>query len=135
MNFAKSCKKSKITPTQRSLKKFRDEGWLVAVVERWNPYARIRQDLFGFVDLLAIKGDVTLAVQTTSGSNVAARIHKIATVQAAALWLESRNRKIVLHGWRKCGARGKRKLWECRIVDLTLDALAACKTANAMSAL
>jgi len=28
-----------MTPTQRSLAKLRAEGWLVAVVERWNPYA------------------------------------------------------------------------------------------------
>jgi hypothetical protein len=36
-----------VTPTQRSLAYLRAEGWQVAIVERWNPHARIRQDLFG----------------------------------------------------------------------------------------
>lgn len=105
------------SPTQRSLAKLRADGWLVAVVERWNPYAKVRQDLFGFIDLLAIKGNETLAVQTTSGSNVAARFEKIRNTSAghaAGLWLASPNRRLVIHGWRKAGPRGKRKVWECR---------------------
>lgn len=105
------------SPTKRSLAKLRAEGWLVAVVERWNPYAKVRQDLFGFIDLLAIRGDETLAVQTTSGAHVAERFEKIRNTDAghaARLWLASPNRKIVIHGWRKVGPRGKRKTWECR---------------------
>jgi hypothetical protein len=108
----------KTSPTQRSLKLLRDEGWTVAITERWNQFARIKQDLFGFIDLLAIKGDVTMAVQTTSGSNVSARINKIRALQAAAIWLESPTRTIVVHGWRKAGPRGKRKTWQCRKEDL-----------------
>lgn len=87
---------------------------MVAVVERYNPYAKIRQDLFGFIDLIAVKGDIVLAVQTTSGANAAARVAKIQGTQAAATWLESAYRAIVVHGWRKVGARGERKLWDCR---------------------
>lgn len=109
-----------MSPTQRSLAKLRKDGWLVAITERWNPFAKIRQDLFGFVDLLAIKGDTTLAVQTTSGDNVTARIAKIRALQSSSLWLESPNRKIVVHGWRKIGERGKRKIWECREVTLEI---------------
>ena len=108
-----------MTPTQRSLAKLRAEGWTVAVVERWNPYAKIRQDLFGFIDLIALRGDETLAVQTTSGPNVAARIDKIRGTQAAAIWLESPTRKIAVHGWAKRGERGKRKAWDCREVFVT----------------
>ena len=108
-----------MSPTQRSLAKMRKEGWFCAITERWNPYANIRQDLFGFIDVLAMRGDVLLAVQTTSGGNVAARVEKIRATQAADLWLESPARRIVVHGWRKVGARGKRKMWECREVDIT----------------
>lgn len=104
----------KNSPTQRSLAKLRAEGWLVAVTERWNPFAKIRQDLFGFIDLLAVRGNETLAVQTTTGPNMAAREIKIRASQAAAIWLESPTRKIVIHGWTQRGPRGKRKLWECR---------------------
>ncbi len=106
----------KTSPTQRSLAKLRADGWLCAVTERWNPYAKIRQDLFNFIDLLAIRNDKTLAVQTTSGANLAARVEKIKSTPAAALWLESPNRAIVVHGWVKQGARGERKVWKCREV-------------------
>lgn len=107
-----------MTPTARSLKELRDDGWMAAVVERWNKFAKVRQDLFGFIDILAVKGDKTLAVQATSGTNVSARIKKICENQGASFWLESPNRFIEVHGWRKVGPRGKRKLWECRVIDI-----------------
>jgi len=105
-----------MSPTQRTLKEMRKRGYLCEIVERFNPWSKTRHDLFSFVDVLCIKGDETLAVQTTSGSNVSARIAKIAQTQAAALWLESPSRKIVVHGWALKGKRGKRKLWQCREV-------------------
>ena len=108
----------KTSPTQRSLKLLRSQGWLVAVTERWNPFAKVRQDLFGFIDLLCIKGDKTLAVQTTSAANAAARVDKVKAMQSASLWLESPGRAIVVHAWAKQGARGKRKLWHCREVHI-----------------
>ena len=64
------------SPTQLSLKKLRQEGYTVAIVEHWNAFARIRQDLFGFIDLLALKDKEVLAVQTTSASNMSARAKK-----------------------------------------------------------
>lgn len=106
-----------MTPTQRSLKMLRDDGYFVAVVEKWNPHVRIRQDLFGFADLIAFKDNDVLLVQTTSGSNVAARISKINENPIALLW-KTENRKIVVHGWRKTGERGKRKTWQARIEQL-----------------
>lgn len=108
-----------MTPTQRSLKELRKAGWLVAVVEKWNPHVRIRQDLFGFADLLAVKGDQVLLVQTTSTSNVAARLGKIRAEAKSHVWLAGQNRRIVVHGWAKRGPRGKRKLWECREIEVT----------------
>ncbi len=102
------------SPTSRTLKKLRDEGYLAEVVERFNYFTKRRNDLFSFIDVVAIRGDETLAVQTTSGSNVSARIAKIRATQASAIWLESPSRKIVVHGWAKRGARGKRKVWSCR---------------------
>lgn len=57
-----------MTPTQRSLKQLRLAGWLCAVTERWNPHVKIRQDLFGFADLIAVKGDECRLIQTTSGA-------------------------------------------------------------------
>ena len=89
-----------VSPTQRSLKYLRDQGYTVAVTERWNPFAKIRQDLFGFVDLIAIRNGATLAIQSTSASNLSSRRKKIEShenlqVVQAAGW------NVILHGWRK----------------------------------
>ena len=102
------------SPTQRSLAHLRDGGWLAQVVERWNPHARVRNDLFGFIDILAIRDGQTLGVQATSGTNVAARVRKIAesehvgAVRAAGWRLE-------VHGWRK-NAAGR---WVLRVEDVS----------------
>jgi hypothetical protein len=103
-----------MTPTQRSLAHLKDAGYRAAVVEKWNPHARIRQDLFGCIDIIAVGNGETLAVQTTSGSNVSARVKKIAEAEAlpdirAAGW------KIFVHGWRKA-ANGR---WTLRVVDVS----------------
>lgn len=102
-----------MSPTQRSLALLRERGYLVAVVERWNPYARVRQDLFQILDLLAVRGEETLGVQVTSDSHVAERVAKI-TQSDATSWLRRANWSLVVHGWRKRG-RG----WVCREVDVS----------------
>lgn len=103
-----------MTPTARGVAKLKANGYRVAVVEKWDPHARIRQDLFGIIDLLAIRNGETLAVQTTSSSNVAARMTKIADSEAtpdirAAGW------RFEVHGWRK----GKNGRWQCRVEDVS----------------
>jgi len=109
----------KTSPTQRSLAKLRAEGWTCAITEHWNPFAKLRQDLFGFIDILAMRGHFIMAVQTTSGGHVSDRGDKIRYLQTAQLWLESPMRLIVVHGWRKVGERGMVKRWECREVNIT----------------
>lgn len=111
-----------MTPTQRSLKMLRDAGYTVAITEHWNPFANIRQDLYGFIDLLAIAPrNSVLAVQTTSGANVAKRISKILSIPAAKVWLETGS-IIVVHGWRKLKPRGtKVPKWHCLERYVTLD--------------
>ena len=114
----------KTSPTQRSLKKLRSEGWTCEITEHWNPFARIRKDLFGFIDLLAMRGDELLAVQTTSAANMSAREQKIRALQSHALWLASPSRRIIIHGWAKRGKRGQRKTWQCVEREIkTADAL------------
>lgn len=67
-----------ISPTQLTLRQLKADGWLAAVVEHWNPHARVRNDLFGFIDVIAVRPGETLAVQATTAANVSARVHKIA---------------------------------------------------------
>jgi len=111
-----------MSPTQRSLKLLRSQGWTCWITEHWNPHAGIRQDLFGFADLVALAKDNVLLVQTTSGSHVSARIEKIRQNPIALLWLSSPTRWLVIHGWRK---PAKSRSWVCRTVHLrkTVDGI------------
>jgi len=105
---------AKVTPTQRSLAHLRKTYPLVAVVERWNPHVGIRQDLWTFVDILAVGNGETVAVQTTSGNHVAERIKKITDADALP-HLREAGWRILVHGWTK-NASGRYTLRE---VDLS----------------
>lgn len=109
-----------MSPTQRTLAELRKTCQLVQVVEKWNPHARIRQDLFGIVDVLAIRAGETIAVQATSGSNVAARVSKIAESAALPL-LRKAGWRVIVHGWRKVAVKrgGKAMRWDLREVDIS----------------
>lgn len=105
----------KKSPTQLTLQKLKTDGWTtLAIVEHWNAFARVRQDLFGFIDILAIneKGEV-LAVQTTSYTNIYARIKKI-SLNEHINNVRKANWKIEVHGWRK-----KNNKWEVIIKDVS----------------
>jgi hypothetical protein len=99
-----------MTPTARTLEELRRQGYTAAVVEHWNPWAKIRQDLYGFIDVLAIKEDETgvFAVQTTD--HAANRMDKAQASPNLRVWLASGNR-FEVWGWNKRGARGERKTW------------------------
>ena len=101
------------SPTQLSLKKLRDEGDLVAITEKWNHFCKIRQDMWGFCDLLAIKENEVLAVQTTSASNMSARASKIADSENVGM-VRKAGIKIHIHGWIKNGRK-----WECKVMDVS----------------
>jgi hypothetical protein len=104
-----------MSPTQRTLVELRKRGFTAYVVERWNPYARVRQDLFGIIDILALKPGVPLlAVQATSSANVHARLAKVRDSSLASDWVSSGNH-LEVWGWGKRGPRGKRKIWTVTI--------------------
>ncbi len=109
------------SPTTRSLKHLRDSDWTPAIVER-RCGKFVTVDLFGFGDILAIKhGETPQLVQTTTGSNLAARRTKIYASDLAALVLQSGFR-IVLHGWRELKVKrgGKAVRWELKEEEVTL---------------
>lgn len=68
-------------------------------MEKWNPHSKIRQDLFGFADLLAYTDGRIALIQTTSRSNLAARRRKILESDAAMHWVTYAGGDIFLHGW------------------------------------
>lgn len=110
------------SPAQQSIALLKSEGYTVGITEHFNSFARIRQDLFGFIDMVAVRpqGMGVLAVQTTSRANVNARLEKILVSKNAKVWLEAGN-DIEIHGWAKMGARGERKLWKCHRLAVTID--------------
>lgn len=111
------------SPTQRTLALLRKDGWTCAIVERWNPHARIRQDLYGFIDIVAIHPDRgILGVQACAGASHAARRTKIIQEPRAWLWRKAGG-MIDVCSWSKKGAAGKRKMWEARIEHIALGDL------------
>ena len=99
-----------MTPTQRSLAHMRNHGYLCEVVERWNPYARVRQDLYGFIDILCV-GDDIVAIQTTTKGNMKARIDKIAEHENFCKVIES-GMRVIVHGWHK-----KNNRWDLDVFE------------------
>lgn len=114
-------RKQSKSPTQRSLAHLRKEGWTVAIVEKFNPYIKIRQDLWGFGDLLCfhpLRG-IDMIVQTTTSANLAGRVQKVRENATAVLWLLSAHHRIEVHGWAKRFERGKKRpKYELRKVEL-----------------
>jgi carbonic anhydrase len=103
------------SPTQRTLALLREDGYLAAVVEHWNPHARVRQDLFGIIDVVAVGNRSTIGVQATSYSNVSARVAKLRDSDTIGRLREA-GWSIFVHGWKKDRKSGR---WEVRQVDLS----------------
>lgn len=108
-----------MTPTRRALADLRAEGWSAQVVEYWLAPARRRIDLFGCIDIVAVKaGESILAVQVTSGTNHAARVTKATGTPEIGLWIAAGGR-FEVWSYAKRGPLGKRKVWTRRIEPLS----------------
>lgn len=99
------------SPTKLSMQRLVAEGYQPFVVEYY-AYGR-KHDLFGFADILACKKDEALLVQTTSYSNIPARVKKI-TEHPNVSAVRDAGFRIVVEGWRL-----KDGVWISRQVDLS----------------
>jgi hypothetical protein len=114
-----------MSPLQRTQKLLRERGYYVAKTEHWNHYAKIRQDLFGFIDTLAVNGNALLAVQTTTGSHCAATVKKVMSLPVARVLVY--HMEIEVWSWEKqlsgdklkSGKLDRRKVWTLRVEKLT----------------
>ena len=104
------------TLTKRTLDKMRKEGYLCQVVETFNRYAGVKNDLFGFIDVLCVKENEVLGIQTTSISNMNARIEKILT-HKNYLPVKKSGIKILVQCFAKKTVN-KRIIWECKEKEL-----------------
>lgn len=102
-----------MTPTARTLKYLRSLGYVAGVVERYCSFTRRRHDLFGFIDIIAVRGDEVLGVQATTASNLNARIEKSKALAEFSTWVRG-NRKAMFIGWKR--PTKTRRTWEPRIV-------------------
>ena len=97
------------SPTAQALAELRADGYEVGVVERRLPIPGlwVTQDLFGIIDLVAMKpGEPLLAVQVTSRSNINARITKALAGGKAKTWVSTGNKfEIVGFGGKKTSKR------------------------------
>lgn len=106
------------SPLSRSLKYLREKGYVAEKVEKWNAYAKIRQDFGGFADIIAFNETETIAIQATTTPNILARESKIMELPKLQRWLLSPYRRVEIHGWAKRGERGKRKTWTLKVREI-----------------
>jgi hypothetical protein len=111
------------SPTERTLKYFRDYGWQIGVVERWIERTRKRVDLFGFGDLVAFKpgdhfwGQEPYIIQATSTANISSRVAKIKSIDAARDWMDVGG--ILVIGWKKYATPVGGRWWRPTIQQMT----------------
>jgi hypothetical protein len=102
-----------ISSTEKTIALLRKQGWQAENVERWNNFAKKRKDLFGVIDIVAIREGETLGIQATEGmNNKSNRVKKIKASAKAEMWKLAGNR-LEVWTWRKIGGR-----WECDIEKL-----------------
>lgn len=96
-----------VSTASRTIGMLRDNGWIAELVERYNPYSKKYNDLFGFADVLALKPrSGVLFIQVTTGGKVNARLEKIRSeaFEQAEHVILTIGARIEIHGWRKVKA-------------------------------
>jgi hypothetical protein len=111
--------KASKSPTSRTLERARKLGYTIQVVERWNPHAKVRIDLFGCIDLVAVTSDAIVGIQACAGSSHAARRTKALLEPRLAAWVRAGGR-FEIWSWTQ-NAAGK---WDVRIENLDATVLA-----------
>lgn len=116
-------KKRKVGNTgAQTMKWLRDIGYTVGKTEQWLAFAKIRRDLFGFADVVAMKEGKkgVLAVQTTHQNFIADHKKLLRTMKTVKLWLSCDNR-LWLVGWNKFwNYKGTRKIWAPVVFNVVL---------------
>lgn len=109
--------KKKKSPTQHTLGFLRKNGWIPWITEVWNPHSKTRRDLYGALDLVAVRdgGRGVLGVQCSSLSGIAGRFKKlnenvIDKGPAMIYWMRSGN-PFLLVGWYQTPQGQMRARW------------------------
>lgn len=110
-----------MTNTSRTLELLRERGFRCGIVERYNQFTKQRHDLFGIIDIIAIKHGQIYGVQSC-GSSYAEHKRKILDTMYGVYWLEAGG-ELLLVGWRKIKKKrgGKAMIWSPREYKFTLE--------------
>lgn len=132
---------SKITPTQRTLKYYRDLGLTtIQKVERWQSFGITGQigvrkdfgkspghrvDLFGCIDIIAVgmldpdESEQIIGIQCCGQTGHAEHVAKIIAEPRAMDWIRAGG-KLILVSWSK-RKKKRRETWCPRIQEITID--------------
>jgi hypothetical protein len=116
MEAIKKKKRAK-SPTARALEELRKLGYPAQVVERWNQFAKVRQDLFRCIDIVYLTEGSIVGVQATVGGSHANRRAKILAEPLALAWLKAGG-LLEVWSYSLTGARGEVKRWTLRKEEL-----------------
>jgi hypothetical protein len=119
-----------LSPTQRTLRELRGQGRICGIVERWLQHAGphgLRQDLFGFIDLIALDSQRGIIGIQSCGQSFSAHRRKIVDsdcTENVIEWLRCGG-KVELWGWRKVKLKrgGVAMRWKPRVEEITLESL------------
>jgi hypothetical protein len=115
-----------MTPTQRTLKALRGQGRICGIVERFNPYGGkhgVRQDLFGFIDIIALDPVLGVVGVQSCGEAFSGHVKKMTELRHYEMKAWLRHAKVELWGWRKVVLkRGSASVrWKPRVMDFWLE--------------
>jgi hypothetical protein len=96
-----------MSPNARSKALLEAEGYAADIVQM-RVTRLVTRDLFGILDLVAIREGETLGVQATSASNHASRRRKVSESEILPTLLAA-GWRIEIHSWAKRASR-----WRCR---------------------
>lgn len=123
-------RRSRFSSAQRTLKHLRELGRVCAITEKWNPHVGphgVRQDLFGFIDVLALDPQRGFIAIQACASGRAEHIRRIADneddqiTEAVLTWLRCGGHIEVWY-WRKLKVKrgGKAQKWMPDVTEITL---------------
>jgi hypothetical protein len=110
---------------ERTLAWLREHGYEAAKTEHWNHFAKRKQDLYGFIDVLAVSEHHLLAIQVTDDAHRSEHERKVLNNKVARLLVYHMD--IELWSWglkltrakRKDGLLNRRKEYQLRRDALT----------------
>jgi len=105
--------------TARSLALCRRMGWLAQKVEHWNPWAKRRQDLFGFADILAIVPGQSgcLLIQVTAQYHAQQRQQKILQLEKQLRIILEAGNQVQVWCWNRQKRTWQLKRYQLRLTD------------------